>query len=295
MVTKSTVMVMPSRGAVARPKATTPASIGFALINKVLGAAVGHALVDSERFSRQVQEAESQHLKLDRAKVLHRMWLPNIERAVEVCDLVSSIAGPTGARRLTLTLADASAMLHYLFGAMGKRRNGEAQAKLMACVDIFSPASNAIGPALGLWQSAPKHPVILAIAVKQLMAEKTFEPAEAELREALEKVKQRLSARAGWGWRWLKKLDELDEMVFKNERPAWDAAYTNVSREVVLAMRERVELAGDGPSEESDENGNPEYQPSPRWQALDELLKAKPERKRVAAARKRAEAKRSTK
>jgi hypothetical protein len=49
---------------------------------------------------------------------------------------------------------------------MAKRRNDEAAAKLMACVDIFSPASNALGSALGLWKPAPTHPVILAVAIK---------------------------------------------------------------------------------------------------------------------------------
>ena len=40
-------------------------------------------------------------------------------------------------------------------------------------------------------------------------------------------------------------------------------------------MREHAELGGEGPCEELDENGNPEYSPSPRWQALDDLVKAK--------------------
>jgi hypothetical protein len=266
MVTKSAVTVMPPR-AVARSKATTPASIGLALINKLLDANVGRALVDSERFTRQVQDAEMSHLEFGQVKALHRMWLPNMVRAVETDIILSDMVSP----HEPLMQADATMMLNYLFGAMGKRRNGEAQAKLMACVDIFSPVSNALGSALGLWQPVPTHPAILAIAVKQLMAQKTFEPAEAELREALGKVKQLLSARQGWLWRWIEKLDELDEEVFKGDCPAWDEAYANVSREVVLAMRERVELAGDGPSEDADE----EYQPSPRWQALDDLVKAK--------------------
>ena len=82
----------------------------------------------------------------------------------------------------------------------------------MACVDIFSPASNALGPALGLWEAVPGHPVILAITIKQLMAEKTFEPAEAELREALAKVKQRLLAHEHYVNQWLNKVDRADRL-----------------------------------------------------------------------------------
>jgi hypothetical protein len=225
-----------------------------------------------------VQEAEAVHQEQHQVIALHRSWLPNVAHADEAYELLSGIVGHS-----TLTPADASAMLQYLFGAMGKRRNDEAAAKLMACVDIFNPVSNALGPALGLWEPAPTHPVILAITIKQLMAEKTFEPAEAELREALGKVKQRLSARASWTWRWREKLDEWDRSVFECDRAAWDKAYANVvDSKVVLAMREWSEMSGEGPW---DEDGDMPATPGePRWQALDDLVKAKariPNRSRV--------------
>jgi hypothetical protein len=83
----------------------------------------------------------------------------------------------------------------------------------------------------------------------------------------------------GWVWQWLMKFDEIDARVFKNDRPAWDAAYANVSSSVVAEMHELVDLSGEGPCEDLDENGKPQYPPSPRWSALDELVKAKqPER-----------------
>jgi hypothetical protein len=166
-------------------------------------------------------------------------------------------------------------MLHYLFGAMGKRRNDEAAAKLLACADIFSPASNALASALGMWKPVPGHPVILAITIKQLMAEKTFEPSEAELREALGKVKQRLLAHQHYVDQWLNKVDRADEIVFAFDRVAWDAAYARIDSKVPLLMREHAEFGGEGPCEDLDENGNPEYPASPRWQALDDLVKAK--------------------
>jgi hypothetical protein len=306
MAMTKVVTLSPGR-ALAHPKAKKPtASAGLTLINEVLDVDTVQAMVDADRFARQVQEAELCYLELKDAKTLHRTWIPNVMRAVGADVVLSELTSSNP--RTELTQAEASSMLQYLFGAMGKRRNDEAAAKLLACVDIFSPASNALGPALGLWKAAPKHPAILAIAIKQLMAEKTFEPAEAELREALDKLKQQLSVRKGWLWRWQEKLDEIDARVFKDDRPAWDAVYANVSSSVLAEMAERATMAGEGPSEDRDENGKPEEPGSPRWSALKALYDAKsdaeeaaeqaklappPERKRIAAARKRSKAKRS--
>jgi hypothetical protein len=155
------VVALSSGRAVARSQ-TKKQSDGLTLINEALDADVVQAMVNADRFSKQVQEAELVHLEQDQVRRLHRGWLPNITRAQEAYDLLSNLSLP----RDPLTQADAGAMLQYLFGAMAKRRNDEAAAKLMACVDIFSPASNALGSALGLWKPAPTHPVILAVAIK---------------------------------------------------------------------------------------------------------------------------------
>jgi hypothetical protein len=260
-----------------RKQGKNAATTGLALINEVLRGGVTHTLVNANLFCSQVQEAESRLGRLDLAhrldlalvKALHRSWLPNIVHAVAARDLLVEITGCIpGGRRITVRPADASAMLHYLFGVMGRRRSGEAAAKLMACIDIFSPESNLLGPALGMWEEAPTHPVILAIAIKQLMAAKTFEPAESELREALGKVRERLFMLGGWAGKWLEKLDQCDATLFERDRAAWDAAYANVSVEVVRQMQERGD---EGPCEDDDGNPTP---PSPRWQALDDLCKA---------------------
>src|SRR5262249_39027868 len=154
MVGVMTNLTIISGGAL-RKQGKTNANAGLALINRVFDADIVRAMVNAGRFSRQVQDAEKVHLEQDQVRHLHRSWLPNVARADEAYELLSGIVRAGG---LMLTPADASAMLQYLFGAMGKRRNDETAAKLMACVDIFSPASNALGPALGLWESAPTHP-----------------------------------------------------------------------------------------------------------------------------------------
>jgi hypothetical protein len=278
MVTKSADMVVLPPNAVALPKkkSASPALAGLAMINKLLTAELVEATVRADRFRNQVQ-TEGHVYPLDHSP-MHRSWLPHIVEAVEARDVIQDLTFP----RFELSQADASAMLHYLFGAMGKRRNDEAAAKLMACIDIFSPASNALGSALGLWESAPTHPVILAIAIKQLMAAKTFEPAETELREALATVNQRMKMLSFWVGEWLKRLDDADERVFRENEPAWRETYANVTSKVPLWMAEQCELAGEGPCEDTDENGNPEFSPSPRWQALNALWETKHEAEQAA-------------
>jgi hypothetical protein len=169
MAMTKVVALSPGR-ALARPQAKKPsASAGLTLINEALDPDTVQAMVDADRFTRQVQEAARNYLELDQAKVLHRIWLPNIVCAEASQNRLSDLVYKP---RTELTQAEASTMLQYLFGAMGKRRNDEAAAKLLACADIFSPASNALASALGMWKPAPKDPAILAIAIKQLMAEK---------------------------------------------------------------------------------------------------------------------------
>jgi len=135
--------------ALACPKAIkSHASDGLTLINEVLDADVVQAIVHADHFRNQVQK---EGYPLDH---MHRSCLPHIVQAVAARDLLIRLS------HLKLTQADASAMLSYLFGTIGKRRNDEAAAKLMACIDIFSPASNVLGPALGLWKPVPTHPAI---------------------------------------------------------------------------------------------------------------------------------------
>ena len=318
MVTRSAdVVVLSPGGLLPKKKSASPALAGLATINKLLTTELVEATVHADRFRTQMQDEGYNH-PLDESP-MHRRWLPHVVEAVAARDLLRGLTLGTGSplSRLKINQADASALLHYLFGAMGRRRNdGEAAAKLAACVDVFSPASNALGSALGLWKPAPTHPVILAVTIKRLMSEKTFEPSEAELREALATVNQRMKMLPFWIGEWIERLDEADRTVFKKNPPAWQAAYANVGSSVLAEMLERADVAGEGPCEDEDENDPP----SPRWKALKELYdakfvidypeqakleaeeraalaaeQAKPPPQRIAAACKRDEAKRSKK
>jgi hypothetical protein len=132
---------------------------------------------------------------------------------------------------------EAAAMLSFLFGAFGKRRFDEGTiTRLRACIDVFDPLNNMIGAATRLWKPVPTHPLILALAVNQLRAEKIFDPKEAELRAALHSVHARLKSMALALDSWLSEASSRDRMVYTHDREAWRRDYSDVRGTVPLAM-----------------------------------------------------------
>src|SRR5262245_60395573 len=203
MVSDSKIVAIPRRRGALQQAQTKKPSAGLALVNRALDDTIVNALVDAESFRAEMhrnhdgppylgeQDVSASGRFVERATPWMRHCLSKFARA---CDVSRLLADMTWMRpSALLTQADAIEMLRYLFGAMGKRRGDDAAAKLIACADIFSPTSNALGRATGLWKPVPLHPTFLALAIKHLMAAKTFEPSESELREALANVKNQVS------------------------------------------------------------------------------------------------------
>jgi hypothetical protein len=136
---------------------------------------------------------------------------------------------------------------------------------LASCADLFNPVSDAVGIATGLWKPAPKHPLALAIAIKQLIATSVFSPSPSELREAMKLAQGKVDVLASYAGQWLQLLERADAIVFEFDRPTWDAAYANVDSKVPLALHGQLIETDDGP----------EFPLSPRWRALNELWEAK--------------------
>jgi hypothetical protein len=269
MVTKS--LTVRQGGELARSKTKT-AVVGAMVMREILDDDLVRRLLNADR----ILEASKHEMwygrhGLDAAKSMHRRWLPNIERISSARAVLDDVVHP----RYPLTQSQARAMLHFLFHAMGKRKSDESAAKLHACTDIFSPTSNALGKTLRLWKPVPTHPLILALAIKQLMAEKTFEPSEAELREALAEVEESLSAKRRLVKQWFVKLGYADKILFTFDRPAWDAQYASVGSDIVAEMAGILEDSGD--------------RSSPHWQALDDLFTAREAEEQAAWAAKDAE------
>ena len=83
---------------------------------------------------------------------------------------------------------------------------------------------------------------------------------EAELREAMHYVQQRLAVLASYTDKWLDYLDQADMMVFESDRDAWAATYRELDPKVAAAVFERME--DERPGEDDDGNA---IAPSPRW------------------------------
>jgi hypothetical protein len=275
------LIVKPSALARTTAKQTSvAAAAGLALINKALNDEVVQAIVDADQFRAEMrtpeylgEEGDERAAWLRPAKPLHRRCLRNAPRALEVAHVLGDLIWFRP--RWQITQSEASQMLTYLFAAMGKRRGDDTTAKLLACADIFSPSSNALGAALDLWAPTPRHPAILALAIRQLMAAKVHEPAESELREALATVKQTIANQHHWVTQWLDVLERADRIVFRFDRPAWDAAYQAVDSRVAQAMLPTME------EPTLDDDGN-RVAGSPRWQALQSLWQRKLEAEEAA-------------
>jgi hypothetical protein len=161
-------------------------------------------------------------------------------------------------------------MLSVLFAALGKKKGDEGAMLLVACADMFSATNEAIGHATGLWKPISRHPLVLALAIKKLIATAVFTSC-AELREAMNEVRGTLEMRK-WAMEYIVDLIErADEIVFVGDRAAWDAAYADVGSDVVKAMLGWVEMQ-ESPYTDDDDVDHPG---SPRWAALNAIVEAK--------------------
>lgn len=240
-----------------------------ALVPSSSGGVVGQSLADyaqplqiADQCRRQLQQGGFELDTPDRAKLVHRAMLPHVP-AVSASH--SALAEMTSSSpRFAITHGMASKMLALLFGALSKSKaDAENKARLTACVDMFNPVSDIIGEATRLWTPLPKHPAVLAIAVKQLIDARVFTPMPHELRAAVMLASARLRTLRSHAGQWLDLADKADEIVFENDRAAWDAAYARLGSEVALAMLD-----------DEDE--------TPRGRALNELWQRKHEAERAA-------------
>jgi hypothetical protein len=205
--------------------------------------------------------------------VLHRGYLPaaqfNHAQMLSRAALVSAthtallpVAYPHIVRTPVITDEIALTMLTVLFGAVGKAKGGDAQILLEACIDMFG-SSDAIGAATGLWRPVSTHPVILALAVRQLINTAVF-TSVAELRDAMLDAQRSIIQLTKAAERWLDLLRVSDRVMFEFDRAAWMQAYAHVGADVVLTMQDSDEAG--------DEDG---IEPAaPRWAALETMRKA---------------------
>jgi hypothetical protein len=183
---------------------------------------------------------------LDRAVNVLNKLLPKIVKADEASNALQEIVYPG---RETITRAMAADMLSVLFGALSKRKADEgdenATMLLMECADMFNPTMDIVGSATGLWKELPKHPVILALAIKRLIAVQKFSPDPRELREAIKLAGEKVASLADYVNGWLALVDEADAIVFKFAHERWSACYgekANIPIVGVMAARTALDI-----------------------------------------------------
>lgn len=205
------------------------------------------------------------HGNLSAAQFNHARMLSRaaLVRATNVA--LWKVAYPHMVATPTLSAGTALAMVSVLFRGVGKPKNVETAALISACVDTFAPASDAIGKATGLWKPVSIHPVVLALAVRQLVNTAVF-TSIAELRTAMLDAQRSIIQLYRDTDRWLELLRVSDRVMFEFDRASWDLAYSNVGADVVCEMQD--------PSEAGDEDEDGTAPASPRWSAL-EAMRAK--------------------
>jgi hypothetical protein len=105
---------------------------------------------------------------------------------------------------------------------------------------MFSPLSDMIGEATGLWKSVPKHPVILALAIKDLLAKEEWSPEQPKLRAAMKRAREELLSLQFAVGPYFDALDRADEIIFTFDRAAWDRIYADVDGCIPLMMAIRA-------------------------------------------------------
>jgi hypothetical protein len=246
MVTNA-VTIMPGKALAHRNTGSAVATImgaGLALIRDQLSDNVVEHFVVAKRCGVALDHVHWLHLcahasadYVEKAKAYYRAALPRAAHVADAASFLKELRHP----HEPITYAQANAMIHVLFASMtGKlREDAAAMIKLAACAEIFSPANNALGQALDLWEPVSTHPVSLVLAIKELKANRRFEPNEAELREALGKVETKNAGLERNAREWLTRLRQTDALMFATDRDGWSAAHAAADSAATAAAQMR--------------------------------------------------------
>jgi hypothetical protein len=185
----------------------------------------------------------------------------------------------------------ATVMVSALLGAFAAKADMDV---LTGMLDMLE--GNEIADASGLWRSVQTSPAVLALACRKLIASNTFTPKAAELREACREAYCSLL----WAFEAAHELVDFtrrcDVLLLEFDHKEWERPYlTPQYRPILAKMLELHRSEGDG-SDAWLEWYVGEGKPLPLVsviQAEQAKLTPPPERKRIAAARKRGHVKHS--
>jgi hypothetical protein len=122
--------------------------------------------------------------------------------------------------------ASAMAIFSLLFGALAKRKSEDenSRALLLATAQMFDPQHVRLGNFTGLWKPPPSHPVVVALAVMELLAKAVF-VVPSEVRQACERAHEKLRLASMDLWRWLERFAANEATLLLKSPDDWRQAY----------------------------------------------------------------------
>jgi hypothetical protein len=218
-------------------------------------------------------------------------WLAQFGPAVAASSII------TDALNVKLERKVATMMISTMLGAFGAKVETDV---LIAMLDMLE--SNDVADASGLWTPVDTAPAVLSLACRKLIASNTFKPKPAELREACREASNSLWSGLDASNKLVDFVRRCDVLLLEFDHDEWERPYLTPQYRLILPkMLELHESEGDGSdawlleSDWDDDDGNPTHQLARLIRAEKLAIAPPPERKRIAAARKRNEAKRSGK
>jgi hypothetical protein len=209
----------------------------MAAINEAV-ADIAEAAVTADRCRRQLESFDGDPRTVEDARTCWERMLPALAAVDEAhCALLATL-GPV---RFPLTHGQAAEMVAVLLGALAKKKTdaSDAAIALAACCDLFNP----INEGLALWEPVSRHPAVLALAVKRLIASTVFAPVPAELLSTMREVEAKLRGLTFATGRWLERFRKADAVMFERDRRAWEAGYARLGSTASLAALSHIDIA----------------------------------------------------
>jgi hypothetical protein len=186
----------------------------------------------AENRSLEASVAETRMTAIKEAKTVHQMVLRSAPAIVEAMERFEELINPDEKDLIEPKLA--AQMVRSLFVAVvGKKRTDEDMEKLQACLLLFDPTVNAIGPATGLWEELPRHPAVVALAVLDRIQKQVYNPAAAELRQDCRRARNRLHRLYQHMETMLLKIRCAEEILFDFARDEWASIYAEKENRAV--------------------------------------------------------------
>jgi len=161
---------------------------------------------------------------LHTAKMVRATLLPRVD---EIYSSWRTLVDMTSAEpRRRIARPEAAEMLGYLFAVLRRNDKGADVASLLtACVEMLAD-DGALAAAIAT-KPLPRHPAVLALAIRKIIATAVFPPAPAEIATAMQEIFGRLRMLRSQVWGVFQVAIDAERLAFKEDRAGWALPYTS--------------------------------------------------------------------